>query len=195
MEINVVQARLANALKEWTVIVKALGEGMQTFLLRKGGILDTPLGEFRLKHGEFLLYPTLEHQRKEDLKPEYWETLDVAVPSKPPGETVNMEYWAEAVDIAEVHTPVEAERLYPYHAWSREYVENRMNWRSEKPLKALFIRTYRLENPLQLEVKKEYAGCKSWVPLLEEIPGLRAVPVLSDEEFHGLVKEIKQLLH
>ncbi|MGH9879382.1 MAG: DUF1802 family protein, partial [Nitrososphaerales archaeon] len=61
------------ALKEWAVVVKALEEGKQCILFRKGGILDPG---FSVESSEFLLYPTFEHQTKEYLKDEYKGRFD-----------------------------------------------------------------------------------------------------------------------
>ena len=56
------------ALKEWAVVVKALEDGEQYILFRKGGILDPG---FSVESSEFLLFPTFEHQTKEYLKENY----------------------------------------------------------------------------------------------------------------------------
>ena len=62
------------ALKEWAVTVRALAEGRQTLLLRKGGIHEESQ-DFRVIHPEFLLYPTYEHQREELLREEFQPAL------------------------------------------------------------------------------------------------------------------------
>ena len=51
------------ALKEWAVVCRALEEGRQTVLLRKGGILEFREG-FEVKHDRFMLFPTYEHQSR-----------------------------------------------------------------------------------------------------------------------------------
>jgi len=43
-----------NALKEWATVVKALENGDQTVILRKGGILETASG-FKIESKKFLL--------------------------------------------------------------------------------------------------------------------------------------------
>src|ERR687889_2309993 len=62
------------ALKEWAIVCKALEKGKQMLLLRKGGIMEYRKG-FEVKHNEFLLYPTFEHQSVESIKVEYKEKL------------------------------------------------------------------------------------------------------------------------
>ena len=44
-----------NGLKEWATVVKALENGKQTVILRKGGILETDSG-FNVESKEFLLF-------------------------------------------------------------------------------------------------------------------------------------------
>ena len=44
-------------LKEWSVIIEALGRGDQIILLRKGGISEATR-RFTVSHDEFFLYPT-----------------------------------------------------------------------------------------------------------------------------------------
>ena len=58
------------ALKEWAVVCKALEEGRQILLLRKGGIMEYKQG-FEVKHNKFLLFPTFEHQSKESIQLDY----------------------------------------------------------------------------------------------------------------------------
>src|SRR4051812_30851462 len=59
---------LSVALKEWASVCRALEEGRQMLLLRKGGIYESA-GEFEVEHREFLLFPTYLHQNVKMLKP------------------------------------------------------------------------------------------------------------------------------
>ena len=63
------------ALKEWATVVKALEQGKQTVILRKGGILETASG-FKIESKKFLLFPTWEHQETRHVKPEYQNFLN-----------------------------------------------------------------------------------------------------------------------
>ena len=56
------------AFKEWAAVIQALAHGSQIVVLRKGGIHEGR-GGFKTKHESFLLYPTYEHQKAEDLTP------------------------------------------------------------------------------------------------------------------------------
>src|SRR5918992_6138574 len=62
--------KITAALKEWAIVCKALEEGRQVLLLRKGGIMEYREG-FEIKHNKFLLFPTFEHQLKESIQSDY----------------------------------------------------------------------------------------------------------------------------
>ena len=70
------------ALKEWAVVCRALEEGRQVLLLRKGGILEYRQG-FKVKHDRFLLFPTYEHQSKDHLQADYSNKLDEVLKDQP----------------------------------------------------------------------------------------------------------------
>jgi len=70
------------ALKEWATVVKALENGNQTVLLRKGGILETDSG-FKVESIRFALFPTYEHQDNASLKSQYYQYLAEAREDKP----------------------------------------------------------------------------------------------------------------
>ena len=63
------------ALKEWASAVKALEDGTQIFIMRKGGIVEETR-DFQVESTDFFLYPTYEHQRKELLKEDYRGVID-----------------------------------------------------------------------------------------------------------------------
>ena len=71
-----------NGLKEWATVVKALENGKQTVILRKGGILETASG-FNIESKKFFLIPTCEHQEPKHVKPEYHGFLEQVLNNKP----------------------------------------------------------------------------------------------------------------
>ena len=58
------------ALKEWAIVCKAAEDGKQVLLFRKGGIMEYRNG-FELKHKNFFLFPTFEHQSLDSIRDEY----------------------------------------------------------------------------------------------------------------------------
>ena len=74
---------LRNAFKEWAVICRALAEGRQSLILRKGGIAEEG-GRFRVEHTGFWLYPTYAHQQKAGIVADAAPLLEQAEAEKPP---------------------------------------------------------------------------------------------------------------
>jgi len=170
------------ALKEWAIICKALEEGKQILLLRKGGIMEYRKG-FEVKHNEFLLYPTFEHQSIESIKAEYKEKI------KEISEEHNISYYnnrkkidendnnfniasnniikllAKVEDVIEISDKFTLSGLRDYHIWSDEYVTMRMNYNPSKPMNVLLLRIYKLRKPLIVDINDKWAGCKSWIDI------------------------------
>lgn len=171
------------ALKEWAIICKALEDGKQMLLLRKGGIMEYRKG-FEVKHNEFLLYPTFEHQSIESIKAEYKEKI------KEISEEHNISYYnnnrkkidendnnfniasniiikllAKVEDVIEISDKFTISELRDYHIWSDEYVTMRMNYNPSKPMNVLLLRIYKIRKPLIVDINDKWAGCKSWIDI------------------------------
>ncbi|MEO6907416.1 MAG: DUF1802 family protein, partial [Abditibacteriaceae bacterium] len=65
----------SHALKEWNATCRALAEGRQIILLRKGGLLDEE-GVFTLEQSSFWMLPTAFHQEPYLLKKAHLDLLD-----------------------------------------------------------------------------------------------------------------------
>jgi len=186
----------AVALKEWAIAIRALSEGRQILLLRKGGIAEETR-EFQLESPSFYLYPTYEHQREELLKPDYRPALAAVLAGwKPKEQTVEIDYRAVVEADLEISSRDELDRLRELHIWTDSFAEERLRWKRTKPLHALLLRVYRLEEPLRLPILPQYGGCKSWIRLDAESHSERdSVPVLSEEEFSSAVGTVRQALN
>jgi len=156
------------ALKEWAIICRALEEGKQSILLRKGGILEYKKG-FEISQKIFLLYPTFEHQSKEYLQPNYLENFELLVEGKDSitnNDKLNtIRILASIEEIHEFCDETTLLKLEKYHIWNERYVQSRMNYNPKKPMNALFLRVYKLPKPISIDVKPEWAGCKSWIEI------------------------------
>jgi len=169
------------ALKEWAVVVEAMAQGRQIFLLRKGGIAEGKLG-FELKHNEFVFYPTWEHQQKDLVRPEFHELFDRVEPEDP--EQLRIRHLGRVSDIVEGPASLEdALRLERHHVWNERYLRKRYEYRPDLPLYMVLVRPYRLPEAVAIPVDRRYAGCRSWVELYQDIPVTGAVPVLEEPEF------------
>ncbi len=156
------------ALKEWAIICRALEEGKQSILLRKGGVLEYKKG-FEISQKIFLLYPTFEHQSKEYLQPNYLENFELLVEAKDSitnNDKLNtIRILASIEEIHEFCDETTLSKLEKYHIWNERYVQSRMNYNPKKPMNALFLRVYKLPKPISIDVKPEWAGCKSWIEI------------------------------
>lgn len=166
------------ALKEWAIVCKAAEDGNQVLLFRKGGIMEYRNG-FELKHKNFFLFPTFEHQSMESIREEYkkefenltkqheQKDLNSTVPNDsqifPDTTTINsfveISYFNEINDINKL------EKLEKFHIWNLDYVKMRFNYNPKKPLFLVLLRTYKLKDAIKIHNKPEWSGCKSWIQI------------------------------
>lgn len=168
---------MTTAFKEWALIVDALGKGKQNLILRKGGIAEEG-PEFNLKAKKFLLLPTQFHQSKDLIKPS-WQNLLDGSRFQIDEHHVWLEYFAEVVDTRLLSDWEALKKLANFHAWTEEAIREKFN-RWEKSIHLLIVQVSRLPQPVNLLMRPEYAGCKSWVELEETIP-LEGSPVINKE--------------
>ena len=180
------------SLKEWAVTIRALDQGKQILLLRKGGIREK---EFKVEHEEFLLYPSYEHQRPELLKEAYHGDLADALAGWDGNtEQVPLTHWAQVTEVFEVTDPADVEALSPYYIWTTDYAEQRLHWRPRKPLEILLVRLHRLPQPYIQRVEPYFAGCKSWIDLPAPVSVAGAVPVLGGAAYQRQADVIRGVL-
>ncbi|MDE1763740.1 MAG: DUF1802 family protein [Thaumarchaeota archaeon] len=179
------------ALKEWATVVKALENGNQTVLLRKGGILETASG-FRVEAAKFALFPTYEHQDNASLKSQYYGYLADARENQPREGYNTVTSIAEVVEERDISSIEKLEQLSHFHIWSDFYIVERMNWMPSKPMKAVFLRTYRI-SPTEIPVLPDYHGCKSWIELNVNPEAGKAV--LTDAELESQLEEFRSIVN
>jgi hypothetical protein len=195
------------ALKEWSIICKALEDGNQTILLRKGGILEYKKG-FEIRQKSFLLFPTLEHQAEEYLQSKYLQTYDLLLRgNKSEGiqnKTNTLWVLARIEAIQEFHDHEMLPELEKYHIWNEKYVNMRMNYNPKKPMNALLLRVYKLPQPISIDINPEWAGCKSWIDIdiaekygnqFGSVPKMfdQSEPVIKDKEFQRISKNFMEI--
>ena len=178
------------ALKEWAVVCRALEEGRQVLLLRKGGILEYRQG-FKVQHDRFLLFPTYEHQSKDHLQADYADRLDNVLKDQLAPGTNRITSYAEAIEVKEITDRIALRTLAKYHIWNESYVNARMDYNPRKPMSVILLRVFKLENPILIENKQEWIGCRSWIPLDIDVSGR---PVLDDLQFNTIASEVKGVL-
>jgi hypothetical protein len=210
------------ALKEWAIVCKALEEGRQVLLLRKGGIMEYRQG-FEIKHNKFLLFPTFEHQSKEYIQPDYIDNLDIILQhhlTDPYHPTPNsgrnkLNLYAKVIDVKEVGDKSIIRKLEKYHIWNDRYVNLRMDYNPKKPMSVLLLRVYKMNNPIEVDIIPEWAGCRSWVSIEFEFPHMtinnttnsrdnngalnlqqeQEQPVIENSKFNQIAAEINEVLN
>lgn len=195
------------ALKEWSIICKALEDGNQTILLRKGGILEYKKG-FEIRQKSFLLFPTLEHQAEEYLQSKYLQTYDLLLKGNNSQDIQNktntLLVLARIEAIQEFHDHEMLPELEKYHIWNEKYVNMRMNYNPKKPMNALLLRVYKLPQPISIDVNPEWAGCKSWIDIdiaekygnqFGSVPKMfeQSEPVIKDKEFQRIFENFMEI--
>ena len=169
---------LAVAFKEWAVICRALAEGRQSLILRKGGIVE-PEGVFRVEHDKFWLYPTFVHQMETGIVEAYRPLLE-RVRADANGR-VHLRHVAEVVRVLHLTTIEQAHSLAGLHGWSEETVTARFHYRTPG-LFALLVRVSEA-TPHEVVETDDYRGCKSWVRLEQSLPTGETRHVLDDAAF------------
>jgi hypothetical protein len=184
---------LTHALKEWSVAVNALEQGKTILLLRKGGIRESGR-QFQVPYQKVLLYPTLEHQKSELLKPEYSPSVIPTEPGWHP-DSVELRVWATITHHFVVTDSAIVDCLYPYHVWNQQFIHDRLSWQPGAPLNLLLLRVFRLSQPLHLAYQPSFGGCRSWFDLTSVLQnGVMTAgswPVLSDSEYQPQVALIQ----
>lgn len=163
------------ALKEWANAIEALGRGEQVLLIRKGGIADPTFG---VEAERFYLYPTYFHQ------PE----------AAPADGGVAITHWCEVARTWRIRELDALDRLAPHVVFPRDVLETRYRFRADQALHVLGVRTFALPHAVTIEAKPEYAGCRSWVSVDDEIPIDGSVPVLREDELQAKLGAIDALL-
>jgi hypothetical protein len=150
----------APALKEWSAAVRALLDGRQTVLLRKGGIREK---RFNVSADRFLLFPTVAHSHAERVRREHRDLLRAAAADSTDTEVL-LRAGAKVVAVVEVDRPDGLAALEPFHIWTAESVRtDRMDFRPKHRLTVLVVQACPLVEPIRLVRTPDYAGCTSWV--------------------------------
>jgi hypothetical protein len=151
------------AFKEWAAVCRALAAGVQTVILRKGGIAEAG-GTFRPEHDRFWLYPTFFHEPQAGgIRPDFLPLLTAAEAERPPAGTVRLMHVAEVVRVRYVSDLDTALALESLHILSQETVRKRFAYR-EPGLYVLDVRVTPAE-PVELSETPTFLGCKTWVDL------------------------------
>ncbi len=169
------------AFKEWAVVCRALAEGTQSIILRKGGIHEGREG-FRVEHREFWLFPTQFHQQPDQLTASAEPIWRQTIADAPAVGTIPLALYIVVEQVHEILDEALLDRVAGMHVWSDATVRERFHYR-RPGLFLLLARVYRIPTPHVLNDTPYFAGCRSWVELPEELSTAGAASVISDEQF------------
>jgi hypothetical protein len=177
------------AFKEWAVICRALAEGRQALILRKGGIAENG-GVFQVEHTRFWLYPTYAHQQRDGVKPEALPLLNEVERQRPEEGVLRLGHFAEVADVHRVADLDTLLALDGLHLWSEATVRSRFAYR-QFGLFVLAVRVFAVSPVQELPETPKYAGCRSWVELDQELSIDGASPVLDDAAFQARLTALR----
>lgn len=187
-----------SALKEWAIVCKGLEEGRQTILLRKGGIMERKHG-FELRHNDFYMFPTYEHQSRDLLQQEYADKFETILQDKPLDDLNTIYLYARVIFITETFSRKMLHDLRDFHIWNEKYVNARMDYNPEKPLSIILLRVYRLNKALNVALSPQQAGCRSWIDFqslsTEDPQDNIGKPVLGNDIFQERQSQLMEVLN
>ena len=187
-----------SALKEWAIVCKVLEEGRQTILLRKGGIMERKQG-FELRHNDFFMFPTYEHQSRDLLQQEYADKFDSVLRNKPLDDLNKIDVYAKVVSITETFNREMLQDLRDFHIWNEKYVNARMDYNPQKPLSIILLRVYRLNTAINVTRSPQQAGCRSWIDFqsmsTKDYQDNIGKPILSDDIFQERQSQLMEVLN
>lgn len=181
--------------KEWAYVCEALGQGVQTLILRKGGIHEGK-GGFHFQHNAFWLFPTGFHNQSEQLRWVPPNASEISVPRDEEREQVNIRYFAKLHDVWRITDWDQVAALEPLHIWKEEVVKERFAWNEESCLHVALVRVSALPAPWTFPYERGYGGCRSWVKLPELGSSLEKnmVPVMSEDAWNQTADKVRQVL-
>lgn len=180
------------AFKEWAVVCRALAEGHQAVILRKGGIAEEG-GVFRPDHARFWLFPTYLHQRPEGLKPATAAWLSDVEQDRPRADVVRLTHYVDVPGVFRADRLNQVLDLDALHVWSAATARQRFAYR-EPGLFVLPARVYAVSTPIEVPNRPEFEGCKTWVDVGTAVP-TTGLPVLSDRAFADVLEAVERAIH
>lgn len=202
------QPETAVGFKEWAFVCDALTQGVQSLILRKGGIHEGR-GGFSFRQPAFFLFPTWFHTQGERLR---WVPEAAAQPgySSDPGydaatqtfapeetrQTVDIDGFCTLDHVWHVTDWEKVVALTQLHIWNPEVVQERFVYDEESCLHIALVRAWRLPQRWTFPYEKRYGGCRSWVDLPAQGLDLlaAAVPAVPDAAWQATAAEVRLIL-
>jgi hypothetical protein len=172
-----------SALKEWAVMVDALGCGDIIGIVRKGGIRDQRRG-FAMRHKRFLFYPTRFHASVEQLSERFAPRLARSHANMAPAGSVRIEYVGYTAMTVMVRNFRRLALARYELGLSESALRARFNYK-HPGVEFVALRVQRLLKPIIIPELRRYEGCVSWLELDNDIACETGdvAPVMGEHEF------------
>lgn len=179
--------------KEWAYVCESLVQGVQSVILRKGGIHEGR-GGFEWKHPQFFLFPTWFHTQAERLT---WSPNGAtAFPSEEERTSVDIDGFATLEQVWKITDWAQMEAIAHLHIWKEEIVKERFVYDEESCLHVALVRAYRLPARWTFPYSKSYGGCRSWVnlPAVGLDLAAESVPAMDDPTWQTTATALRDIL-
>ena len=181
------------ALKEWSATIRALAEGRQILLLRKGGILDDD-GVFQLEHERFWLQPTYLHQDATLVQPPHRDLLEAHEERGENRDFVRLRYFAEVAQTFSIPIEDAGKLRAAKHIYSANYLDLRFSYKVENPLLCVALRVFDSGEYSRLPMQPQWMGCRSWIDLGKSPRVEKSRATLNDEDFAAQLAALRAAL-
>ena len=168
--------KITKCLNDWNATVEALGQGMQSILIRKTATT--------LK--EFLLYPTVSYANKDDyldsFKPSMKDFVRENTLPNSEGKSYEVKYYATVEEVFE--TPVSRiGKFDDYNIWTKKHVSGYFD---TKKANVWLLRVYELTEPVYCNRSRGMV----FANVDKEIDLDYSDPIIADKDFELLKEEI-----
>lgn len=165
-------------LKEWNAVIEALGQGLQTVIIRK----------YPTSINNFLLYPTSRYTLDNNYLDSFQDKYKSFVKNNalPSGEEKKLEikYFVKCEGIVEIPYN-KVGFLEDYSIWTSKHVQSYLN---KKNASIWLLRVFKISEPYMTRISMGLRYSKISKELSFDNKSLR--PVLKENAFNGIVGEI-----
>ncbi len=180
------------AFKDWAAVCDAMGRGRLSLIVRKGGIAEGREG-FQFKHSAFFLYPTAYHEQMAKLRPGLAGVLQTSPATR--DDTVEIRDFFRLEWAATITDWPAVQALESFHLYREEVVRERFDSDDAPGVQVAFGRAYRLIHPWNFPAEARFGGCRSWINIPSDAPGLSSMtPALTDAQHANRAAELEAWL-
>ena len=184
------------AMKEWSPVIQALGEGKQILLVRS----------YEPPATQFLLYPTFTFYTnainkpevlRQYFQPQFCNLAEAA--GKHTMQRARTDYYTDIDYFAEVDQffPINEDRLWkaiaPFYIWSPEHVLSYLHKTKAKSAYLWIVRTYKLPHPLLIG-RVPMGGPPATYTHHQDVSTKGSTPVLTDQNHLSIKQKLMDLL-